>query len=67
MSNNNGSRYLIKSREQKRKLSYYTESGCFLFASFISEMHLALWRVQLTRTHSKRGLGLGEEGVVLHC
>jgi len=56
VSNNNGSRYLIKSREQKRKLSpLYKErmfSVCFLwFRNAFS--YLESDGVQLTRTHSK--------------
>lgn len=62
MSNNNGSRYLIKSREQKRKLSpLYRErmfSVCFLrFRNACS--YLESDGAQLTRTHSK---GCGMKG-----
>ena len=62
MSNNNGSRYLIKSREQKRKLSpLYKErmfSVCFLrFRNAFS--YLESDGVQLTRMHSKSGFRAG--------
>lgn len=70
MSNNNGSRYLIKSREQKRKLSLlYRErmfSVCFLhFRNALGCLESD--GAQLTLTPSERGLGLREEEVVLHC
>lgn len=60
MTNNNGSRYLIKSREQKRKLSLlYRErmfSVCFLhFRNALGCLESD--GAQLTRTHSKRGWG----------
>lgn len=65
MSNNNGSRYLIESREQKRKLSLLNRERIFsvCFLHFRNALGcLERDGAQLTRNHSTRGLGWGRKG-----
>lgn len=58
MSNNNGSRYLIESREQKRKLSPLYKEWMFSlwFGNAFSYLESA---GVLTRTHSRSGFWAG--------